>query len=107
MRDNIKFAYVKGIDDLPEKLIEIIKHIVYLLVYHLLKLAMILLVATTTVKRSFSAIKIVKSRLRNQMRDEWKKEYLVTYIVRDILKNIDYELIIQRFQKMIKCKRQL
>jgi hypothetical protein len=39
------------------------------LVYQLLKLAMILPVATATVERSFSTMKIVKTRLRNQMSD--------------------------------------
>lgn len=56
-----------GISDLSEKLVETRKHIVYPLVYRILKLVMILHVATTTVERFFSAMKIVKSRLRGRM----------------------------------------
>jgi hypothetical protein len=37
------------------------KHLCYPLVYRLLKLALTLPIATTTVERSFSAMKIVKS----------------------------------------------
>jgi hypothetical protein len=67
MRRSVEFASLKGISDLSEKLVESKRHIVYPLVYQLLKLTMILPVATTTVERSFSARKIVKTRLRNRM----------------------------------------
>jgi len=45
-------------------------------------------------------MKIVKSRLRNQMGDEWMNDCLVTYIERDVADKIDDEFIIQRFQNM-------
>jgi hypothetical protein len=76
------------------------QHIDYPLVYGLLKLAMILPVATSTVERAFSAMKIVKSRLRNRMGDDWMNDCLVTYIERDVADKIDDELNIQRFQNM-------
>jgi hypothetical protein len=104
MRSSIEFASLKGISDLSEKLVETGRHVVFPLVYRLLKLAMILPVAIATVERSFSAMKIVKSRLRNRMGDEWMNDCLVTYIERDIMKDIDDELIIQRFQKMARRK---
>jgi len=44
------------------------------------------------------AMKIVKSRLRNQMGDELMNDCLVTYTERDVVDKIDDELIIQRFQ---------
>jgi hypothetical protein len=91
---------LKGISDLSEKLVETKRHIVYLLVYLLLKLAMILPVATATVERSFSTMKLVKTRLRNRMGDDWLNDCLVIYVERDVLDNVDDELIIQRFQNM-------
>ena len=101
MRRSVEFAYFKGISDLSnKKMVALKKHIDYPLVYRLLKLAMILHVATSTVERAFSAMKIVKSRLRNQMGDEWMNDCLVTYIERDVADKIDDELIIQRFQNM-------
>ncbi|KAH1192999.1 Zinc finger MYM-type protein 1 [Glycine max] len=69
MRSNVEFSSLKGIKNLSEKLVETERYIVYPLVYLVLKLAMILPVATITVERVFSAMKIVKNRLRNRMRD--------------------------------------
>ena len=59
------FPSLKGINDLSIKLVETKKHIVYPLVYLLVKLALILSVSTASVERVFSAMKIVKNRLRN------------------------------------------
>jgi hypothetical protein len=100
MRRSVEFASLKGISDLSKKLVETKRNTVYPLVYQLLKLAMILPVATTTVERSFSAMKIVKTRLRNRMSDEWLNDCLVIYVERDVLDSVDDELIIQRFQNM-------
>ena len=57
------------------------KHTAYPLVYKLVKLTLILPVATASVERVFSAMNVVKSRLRNKMRDQWMNDLLVTYIV--------------------------
>ncbi|KRG99314.1 hypothetical protein GLYMA_18G136400v4, partial [Glycine max] len=100
MRNNIEFSSLKGIKNIYEKLVETRRHIVYPLVYLLLKLAMILPVATTTMERAFSAMKIVKNRLRNRMGDAWMNDCLVTYIEKDVFNKIDNELIIQQFQNM-------
>ena len=63
-------------------------------------LALILLVATVTVERAFSAMNIIKNRLCNQIGDQWINDCLVTYIEKDIFKTINCEEIIQRFQNM-------
>jgi len=107
MRKSVEFASLKGISDLSKKLVATKRHITYSLVYRLLKLAMILLVATAIVKRAFSAMKIVKSRLRNQMGDEFLNDCFVTYIERDVFKKVDNELIIQRFHNMNHRREQL
>ncbi|GAV79922.1 LOW QUALITY PROTEIN: Dimer_Tnp_hAT domain-containing protein, partial [Cephalotus follicularis] len=91
---------LKGIGDLAKKLVDQKKDIVYPLVYKLMKFALILPVATATVERVFSAMKIVKNRLRNRMGDEWMNDCLVTYIENDIFDTIDNEKIIKRFQNM-------
>jgi len=53
MRSNVEFSSLKGIKNLSEKLVETERYIVYPLVYLLLKLAMILPVATSNVERAF------------------------------------------------------
>ena len=107
MRNNIEFSSLKGIKNIYEKLVETRRHIVYPLVYLLLKLAMILPVATTTMERAFSAMKIVKNRLCNRMGDAWMNDCLVTYIEKDVFNKIGNEVIIQRFQNMKSRRGQL
>ena len=70
MRSNDLFLEFQGVGELAEKLMKTRKHDTYPLVYLLVKLVLTLLVATTTVERSFSAMKYIKNELRNQMRDQ-------------------------------------
>ena len=63
-------------------------------------LALILLVATTTVEIAFLTMNIIKNRLRDQIGDQWMNDCLVTYIEKYIFKTIKCEEIMQRFQNM-------
>ncbi|KAH7681549.1 Ribonuclease H-like protein [Dioscorea alata] len=107
VRTNPEILGIKEIGQLTEKLVETKKNIVYPLVFLLAKLASILPVATASIERTFSAMKIVKNRLRNRMGDNLMNDCLVTYIERDIFNNIDNETIIQRFQNMKSRRGQL
>jgi hypothetical protein len=69
MRSSEKFAPLKGIGQLVEKMVEMMKNIVYPLVYSLVTLSLILPVATETVERAFSTMNIVQNNLRNRMED--------------------------------------
>jgi hypothetical protein len=51
-------------------MVEMKKDITYPLVYSLVTLSLILPVATATIERAFSAMNIVKNRLRNGMGDQ-------------------------------------
>ena len=55
MRSSSEFSELKGISDLEQKMVETRRHIVYLLVYLLVTLALVLPIATATVERTFSA----------------------------------------------------
>ncbi|GAV87293.1 Dimer_Tnp_hAT domain-containing protein [Cephalotus follicularis] len=90
-----------------KKIVKLKKDVVYPLVYKLIKLALTSPVATVTVERVFSAMKIVKNRLRNRMGDDWLNDCLVTYIERDIFETTDNERIMQRFQNMKNRRGQL
>jgi hypothetical protein len=100
MRSSDKFGTLKGIGQLAEKLVKMKKYVLYPLVYTFVTLSLILPVATATVERVFSAMSIVKHRLRNRMGDEWMNDCLITYIEKYIFKTISNEEIIQRFQGM-------
>jgi len=56
-----KFAKLKGISELCAKLVETIKCNTFDMVYKLLKLTLLLPVATESVERVFSAMKVVKT----------------------------------------------
>ncbi|XP_058783025.1 uncharacterized protein LOC131657670 [Vicia villosa] len=52
------------------------KHLVFPLVYKLIELALILSVSTTSVERAFSAMNIIKSKLRNKNNDVWFNDFM-------------------------------
>ncbi|XP_050208344.1 uncharacterized protein LOC126657636 [Mercurialis annua] len=82
-----RFSNLNGIGELSKRMVEVEKHNIYSLVYLLLKLALILPVATTTVERAFSAMKLIK-----------------TYIEKDVFNSVTNDVIIQYFQD-IKTRR--
>ena len=97
MQSTKEFSVFRGIGQLVEKIVEMKKNISYPLIYSLVTLALILLVATATVKRAFSTMNIIKNRLCNQIGDQWMNDCLITYIEKDIFKTIKCEEIMQRF----------
>lgn len=107
MKSNPKFAQLKGIARLASKLVKKKKHIIYPLVYRLIKLVLVLPVSTASVERSFSAMKIVKTRLRNKIGDEWMNDCLVTYIEKEVFESVSNDLIMRRFQDMTNRRYQL
>ena len=95
-----EFSTFRGIGQLVEKMVEMKNNVSYPLIYLLVTLALILLVATTTVERVFSTMNIIKNRLRNQIGDQWMNDCLITYIEKYIFKTIKCEEIMQWFQNM-------
>ncbi|CAN6699015.1 unnamed protein product [Malus baccata var. baccata] len=100
MRSSIEFSGLKEIGDLAKKMVQCKKHKVYSLVYLLVTLALTLPVATATVERAFSAMKILKNRLRNRMGDQWMNDNMIIFIEREIFDGIGNDVVMQRFQNM-------
>ncbi|CAH9098495.1 unnamed protein product [Cuscuta epithymum] len=96
-----KFSKLTGIDELAQKVVDTGRHLDYTVVYFLLKLVLILPVATASVERAFSAMKLIKTSLRNRMSDDLLNDFLVTYIEKEIFDLIPNEAILQRFQNML------
>jgi hypothetical protein len=93
----------KGLETLAElfiKLVETNKHVLYDWVYLLLKLVLILPVATASVDRVFSALSVVKSKLRNSMCDKLLNDCLITFIERDVFSQVSEEDIKKNFMSM-------
>jgi hypothetical protein len=57
-------------------------------------------VSSATSERAFSAMKIVKTRLRTTMCDQWMVDLLVIYIERVIAKAINVDDIVKYFMDM-------
>jgi len=95
-----KFAKLKGLSDLGAKVVETNKYNTFVIVYKLLKLALLLPVATASVERVFSDMKVVKSNLCNKTGDQWLNDRLVTYIERYVLLTISNAVILSHFQQM-------
>jgi hypothetical protein len=100
LRGDDEFSGIEDIASLAEKIVKTKKNLTFPLVYMLIKLSLLLPVATATMERVFSAMHIVKSRLRNRMRDKLMNDSLVVYIEKDIFNKIDNGTIIKRFQNM-------
>ncbi|XP_042380278.1 uncharacterized protein LOC121972698 [Zingiber officinale] len=71
-----EFSMIEDLGSLAKKMVETGKNTVFSLVYRLIKLALVLPVATASVERVFSAMKIIKTDLRNRMGDEWMNDSL-------------------------------
>ncbi|CAO2817285.1 unnamed protein product [Amaranthus hypochondriacus] len=75
--------------------------------FKLLKLALILPVSTATVERVFSAMKIIKTELRNKISDEFLNDTVVAYFECDLFQSLSNEDIMRRFQNMKTRRGQL
>ncbi|XP_039036810.1 uncharacterized protein LOC120173805 [Hibiscus syriacus] len=107
LRRDDRFWVLKDMGELSMKLVEPKKHQVYQQVYLLIKLVLILPVATASMERTFSKMNIVKNKLRNSIGDQFLNDCLITYIERDVLVQIDDEKIMKRFQRMKARRDQL
>jgi len=97
MRHDDRFSGLENLVDLSVKLVETNRHNVYDLVYLLLKMVLLLPVATASVERAFSSMDFVKTKRRNKMSDTLLDDCLVTFMERDILKDVDEDDVIKTF----------
>ncbi|XP_062213749.1 uncharacterized protein LOC133914723 [Phragmites australis] len=107
VRRDERFKDVKNLADLSIKLVETKKSGTFKVVYKLIKLVLILPVATASVERVFSSMTYVKNKLRNKMRSQYMNDCLVTFIERDFFLQVEDDAIIVAFQKMKNRKVEL
>ncbi|XP_016558184.1 uncharacterized protein LOC107857932 [Capsicum annuum] len=97
---NNDFSNLKRLGDLSETLVKTNLHKTWRLVYLLVKLSLILPVATATVERAFSSMKYIKNDLRSKIGDDFLNNCLVCYIENGVFETVPNEAIIDRFQNM-------
>ena len=107
LKSDTRFANLYGLSSLVKLMVETKKHISFTLVYRLLKLALVLPVATSTVERCFSAMKYLKSDLRNRIGDENLSDSCICFVEKELLKNVSLDDVLERFQKMKPRREQL
>jgi hypothetical protein len=103
--DEFKVCY--DLVSLSKTMVELERHIMFLLVYHIIELALLLPVATTIFERAFSTMKIIKTELRNKMTDGSLNDLMVCYIERQIYKRLDLQQIKKAFQNKKNRQMQL
>ncbi|GJT84152.1 zinc finger MYM-type protein 1-like protein [Tanacetum coccineum] len=89
-----EFANLKDIKDLCKKMVETKKNEIYPTVYLLIKLVLILPVATSTMERVFLAMNLIKSDLRSILGDDFMRDCLVSCVEKRFIGRI-LEIITQ------------
>ncbi|XP_048611491.1 zinc finger MYM-type protein 1-like [Brassica napus] len=100
IRRDERFKSVENLGDLSCLMVKTQKHIAHPLVYRLLKLVLTLPVATASVERCFSAMKLVKTAARNRIGDQFLSDCMVCFVEKELLDSVSNEKVIERFQKM-------
>ena len=70
----------------------------YKLVYRMVRLVFTLPVSTATTKRAFSAMKVVKTNLRNKIENDFLTDSLMLYIEKDIVSTFSLDSIVNDFE---------
>ncbi|KAL4567518.1 hypothetical protein LXL04_023103 [Taraxacum kok-saghyz] len=83
---------LKEISNFSRVMVSTWRHHSYPLVYRLLKLILILPVATATVERCFSKMKLVKIDLRNKIGDEFLNNALLCHVEDKILVKVEMKM---------------
>ncbi|XP_025682376.1 uncharacterized protein [Arachis hypogaea] len=104
VRQHPEMKNLSTIHELCRCLAETKKSKVYYLIDRLIRLILTLPVSTATTERSFSAMKIIKTRLRNKMEDDFLADSLVIYIEKEIAEKFSSNSIIEDF-KSLKIRR--
>jgi hypothetical protein len=73
---------------------------IYNLIDRLICRVLTLPVSTATTEWAFSAMKLVKTRLRSRIKDEFLADHLVVYIEKEIAKDFTTEMIMDGFYSM-------
>ena len=100
IREDERFSNLKDLGDLAYMMVKTKKHLSHPQVYRLLKLVLNLPVATATVKRCFSAMKIVKTSLRNRISDQFLNDCVICFVEKELFEKITNEIVVKRFQTM-------
>ena len=98
---------MSSITDLCQELVKTKKLKIYQLIDRLIRFILTFSISTATTERVFSAMKIVKTRLRNRMEDDFLANYLIVYIEKKIAEKFTIDMIIDDFYSIKEQRAQL
>ncbi|XP_075670427.1 uncharacterized protein LOC142640237 [Castanea sativa] len=78
---------------------------IYFLIDRLIRLVLTPPVSTATTEQAFSAMKLLKTRLRNRMEDELLTNNMIVYIETEIAGNFTIDMIMDEFYSMKNCRQ--
>ncbi|KAI3510901.1 hypothetical protein L1887_18039 [Cichorium endivia] len=93
------YKSLKSISGLCQWLVKTRRITNFDLIYRVVSLILTLPVSTATTERTFSAMSLMKTRLRNKMEDEFLNDSLVLYFERELAEKISLETILEDFRK--------
>jgi hypothetical protein len=100
VRRDENFKNLRSLAELSMMLVKTDKILRYDIVYKLLKLVLVLPVATAGVERIFSSMNFIKNKLRSKMGQKNLNGCLVTFIERQFFLQVKDEDIITQFQSL-------
>ena len=100
VRADERFAKLNTISELAKLMVKTNKHLAFPLVYRLIKLVLVLPVATASVERCFSAMKIVQTVRRNRIGDDFMNHCIICFVEQGFLATIPSDDVIKLFLKM-------
>ncbi|XP_044336326.1 uncharacterized protein [Triticum aestivum] len=100
VRNDENFINLRSLAELSMMHVRTGRALRYDIVYKLLKLVLVLPVATAGVERVFSSMNYIKNKLRSKMGQKYLNGCLVTFIERDFFLQVKDEDIITHFQSI-------
>ena len=101
MREDERFRKVESFVELSVMLVKTKKSLKHPIVYKLLKLVLVLPIATASVERAFSAMDLVKNKLTNIVGEQLLNDCLVTFIEREVFMQVKDEELASCFQAIV------
>ncbi|XP_062021391.1 uncharacterized protein LOC133737947 [Rosa rugosa] len=93
-----RFAKTTSVSNLCRRLVESRKSAFFPMIYRLICLVLTLPVSTATTERAFSAMNIIKNKLRNKMEDDFLDDLMVLNIEKEFADSIDNDSVIAEFE---------
>ena len=97
---HLDFKKLSSISELCQWLVKTQKSLFYPYIYKLITLVITLQISTATTEQVFSAMNIIKNRLRNKMEDDFLMDSMILYIKKEIAAKFGIESIIDDFRDL-------